>query len=162
LIHYRQPEVEVTIFYIDIQTVGSDFHRTYPEVRKAFRFIRTIPADIVPIDDGRLSLTYFDPSERASRDANFDLVVLSTGMVPPGDRDETARRLQVDPSEHGFAASSDRLAAGGVFLAGSVQGPMTIREASADAVSAAFAALRYLYPSCGSVPHGMLHSGKEG
>ncbi len=48
LIRHRQPQTDITIFFIDIQTFGRDFESFYRQSQHEFRFIRAIPGEVPP------------------------------------------------------------------------------------------------------------------
>jgi len=140
LIQHRRPETEVTFFYMDVQTFGRDFETFYHQVRRQVRLVRALPADILDNGDGRLKVTYFDAAAGASAEAPFDLVSLSVGLLPAKDAPELGALLGIGTDADGFLHPP---AAGGVFLAGTVAGPMGIAEsiASAGRVAGQVAAL---------------------
>ena len=74
LIKSRQPEAEMTIFYMDIQSFGRDFQDFLNKIKADVRLIRAIPADVLETEDDRLLITYFDSAARESREEIFDLV----------------------------------------------------------------------------------------
>jgi len=147
LIKIRQPDTEITFFYIDVQTFGKNFQVFYDEIQKNIRQIRTIPADIYPTKDGRLQLTYFDSAESQSVDENFDLVVLSIGLIPGQDNPDLAGLFNLEIFETGFLSSAAKGTPGvcdGIFTAGTVQGPMSIPETIANATGVSWKVIRYL------------------
>jgi heterodisulfide reductase subunit A len=141
LIRHRQPETDITIFFIDIQTFGRDFESFYRQSQQQFRFIRAIPGDAFQLDGSGIRLSYMDDSSRQSREEVFDLVVLSTGMVPPEGLAQTADDLGLTLAPTGYVGA---LAHRGVFAAGAVRGPMRIEETIADARHTASQVLAFL------------------
>ena len=141
LVRYRQPETDITIFFIDIQTFGRDFESIYRQSQDEFRFIRAIPADAFQLEDSGIRLSYMDDASRQSREEVFDLIVLSTGMLPPEGLVQTAGDLGLTLAPSGFM---DAQASRGVFAAGAVRGPMRIEETIADARHTACQVLAFL------------------
>ncbi len=132
-IRHLHPETEITVFYIDLQSVGRAPDAFLEECRRGLRLIRAVPGEALGAADGGIRLTWFDDAGRMSREEAFDLVVLSAGMQPPADLEETLAPLGLPRDSFGFAAEEgDR-----VFAAGSVRRPMTIAEAIADSRRAA-------------------------
>jgi heterodisulfide reductase subunit A-like polyferredoxin len=82
-----------------------------------------------------------DDSSRQSREEVFDLVVLSTGMVPPEGLAQTADDLGLALAPSGYVAAQ---AHRGVFAAGAVREPMRIAETIADARHTACQVLAFL------------------
>ncbi|HEX5681658.1 MAG TPA: FAD-dependent oxidoreductase [Desulfobacterales bacterium] len=141
LIRRRQPQTDITIFFIDIQTFGRDFESFYRESQREIRFIRAIPGDAFQVEDSGIRLSYVDDSSRQSREEIFDLVVLSTGMVPPEGLAQTAGGLGLALTPSGYMGAQ---AHRGVFAAGAVRGPMRIEETIADARHTACQVLAFL------------------
>jgi heterodisulfide reductase subunit A len=136
-----RPQTEITVFYIDIQSFGRDFEAFYRQCRQELRLIRAIPSEAFAVDGGGIRLIYTEDSLHPAVEAVFDLVVLSTGMVPPAGLDDIAARLGCTPADSGFAS---RDAGGGIFAAGAVRGPMSIADSMADARDAAARVLAFL------------------
>lgn len=149
LIKERQPETDITFFYIDVQTFGKDFEQFYQDVQKDVRLMRTIPGDIFEVDNQRLKVTFADNNTHETLDAVFDLVVLSIGITPCTDAEDLARLLHLERGDSGFIAMNGLKTAtfgNGVFAAGTVQGPMSIPETIASAGKAAWEIFKYLNP----------------
>jgi heterodisulfide reductase subunit A len=143
----RQPETDITFFYIDVQTFGRDFEALYAKLRDIVRMKRAIPADIILTDDAQLEITYFDNDAAEGVQELFDMAVLSVGMTPRSAAAELATTLGLSLADTGFvapAAPSGATAAGGIFTAGSALGPMSIAESIADAGRAAWRTVTYL------------------
>lgn len=141
LIRHRHPQIEATVFYIDIQTFGKDFGTVYPTHQEDLRFVRAIPGDILPAESGRLKVVYAADETHEGREEEFDLVSLSVGITPCAGAERMLSALGIDPPENGFpGASRDP----GVFLAGAAAGPMSIAESVADAGRAAMEAAAFL------------------
>jgi heterodisulfide reductase subunit A len=150
LIKERQPETEITFFYIDVQTFGKDFEQFYREVREDIRMIRAIPGDIYEIEDHRLKVNFVNHPLHETGEAVFDLVVLSVGITPGEDIGALSRIFEMDPDEFGFLKAGGRgmpASKNGVFTAGTVQGPMSISESIAAAGGAVWGIIRYLQDS---------------
>jgi heterodisulfide reductase subunit A len=149
LIKSRQADVDLTFFYIDVQSFGKDFDRFYPLIQDDVRIIRSIPGDIYPDENDRLKIIYADSKTHQSTEEGFDLVVLSVGMTPCDGIKETADRINVPLADTGFIKGSTEPgdlvpSDGGVFIAGSAKGPMHIAESITDAGKAAWDVLNYL------------------
>ncbi|MDM8526048.1 FAD-dependent oxidoreductase [Desulfococcaceae bacterium HSG8] len=136
----RGPETEITFFYIDVQTFGSDFQGVYEDIREEFRMIRAIPGDIFRTDDDRLQMAFLDSNTREPAEEIFDLVVLSAGLTPGKDTEHLAGLLGAELADTGFFSSSRD----GIFLAGAARGPMSIAESVASAGNAAWETVKYL------------------
>ncbi len=139
----RLPDLDVAVFYIDIQTFGRDFEPLFADIQQNIRLKRAIPGDIYNTGDDRPRMIYFDNETDKDAEEIFDMVVLSVGMAPREDAADLAASLGVPLSEDGFMAS-DRGGEGGVFTAGAVSGPKSIAESIADAGGATMETVTYL------------------
>ena len=147
LVKARQPETQVTFFYMDVQTFGRDFDEFYTKIRKDVRLVRAIPGDIYPAANDQLRVTYLDNTSSETFQEEFDLVVLSVGMTPCHGIKETAETLKLPLAETGFVEQADKgglTSEKGIFTAGSATGPMSIPESIASAGKTAFEVAKYL------------------
>ncbi len=142
LIDSLYPDTESTFFYIDVQNFGKDFATYYEKAKKKISMKRSICADIFETEEKKLIVTYFDKNSDQSEE--FDLVVLSVGMMPP-DKEITGL-LGIDIPDTEFIAqnSKNRMIKDGVFVAGSARGPMNIEESAADAGVTALDVINYI------------------
>ena len=149
LMKHHNPEIEITVFYMDIQNTGNNFPSFYEKCKQDLQFVRNIPVDVYPMEDERLRMRYTTEADGTPVDAEFDMVVLSIGIMPGADNQGMASLLGIDLNEDGFFQSADNLnrtstASSGVFLAGTVEGPKTIAASMAHAGQAAYEAMKYL------------------
>ncbi len=145
LIKTRCPQVDITFFYIDIQTFGKDFQDVFSRIKEDFTLVRTLPGDVFPAENDRLRVAYFDPGDRQGKEDLFDLMVLSVGITPAAENLPLARQFQLTPEPSGFWPISP---GPGVFCAGTVCGPMSIAESIASAGQAALHAAGYIRQAC--------------
>lgn len=136
-----RPQTEITVFYIDIQSFGRDFESFYRQCRQEVRLIRAIPSEAFAAPGEGVRLTYTEGALNPITDTVFDLVVLSTGMVPPAGLDALAARLGLTLADSGYASKDTEA---GLFTAGAVKGPRGIAESVADARDAAARVLAFL------------------
>lgn len=145
----NNPDTDITIFYMDIQNVGKNFSEFYEKCKLDLRFIRNIPVDIYPMEDDRLCLRYMGEDDGLAVDEEFDLVVLSIGIMPGHDNSKLSELLGVNLNEDGFFLSTDKLnrsttSKEGIFLVGTTEGPKTIAASMAHAGQTACEAMKYL------------------
>jgi heterodisulfide reductase subunit A len=122
------PATRITFFYMDVQTFGRDFPRLFSEFRDDIYWIREIPGDYYQAEGDRVGVIVEDEGEIG--DLAFDLMVLSIGMGPPDGEGPFEEWLDLRRGPEGFLTSPGE---GGVFLAGSASGPMTIPHTIAHA-----------------------------
>ena len=150
LINARQPESEISFFYIDVQTFGRDFVPFYRQVQEEVRMIRAIPGDIFETPEGQLRVTYITAETHETIEEIFDCVVLSVGLQPCKENLEVVRQLNLKLADSGFVNPSeieDEASDTGVFSAGAVGGPMSIAESIANAGETSLKILKYLEAS---------------
>lgn len=147
LIKKRQPRTQVSFFYIDIQTFGSNFQSTYRELPQHIDLIRAIPGDIFIMEDNRLRLLFFDNRSRQQLEDTFDLVVLSVGIIPGKGTDDLSKLFHLNLAETGFFPLSDspeNAVDNNIFVTGTACGPMNIAETVAHATRTAWRTVRFV------------------
>jgi heterodisulfide reductase subunit A len=138
------PGAAATIFYMDLRAYGKDFQQYYERAAEhGVRYVRSRPAAVVENPDRSVTVTYEDTLSGEVRAERFDMLVLSTAVVPAPDNRRLAAALGVDVDEHGFFVARDALldplqsTREGIFLAGGAQGPNDIPDSVALASGAA-------------------------
>jgi heterodisulfide reductase subunit A2 len=141
------PGLEATIFYNDIRAHGKGFEYYYESAKNNYgvRYIRGIVSTIKEDPQtGNLRLRYLQDNGEIV-DEEFDLVVLSTGLVPSPGTKELAEQLGITLDRFGFAAtgsfSANRTSRPGIYAAGVFEAPMDIPETVMSASSAAALAM---------------------
>lgn len=137
------PEIEPTIFYMDIRAYGKDFEIYYERARKEYgiRFIRSMISRIAEKPKTKdLIISYID-SEGKHKEEEFELVVLSVGLNPSRGAKDIAKKLGLELDDYGFCKTKEFLpldtSKPGIFVCGAFQGPKDIPETVAQASAAA-------------------------
>ena len=91
-VKHKNPDLDLTVFYMDIQNTGKSFPVFYETCKDNIRFIRSIPVDIFPIENDCLNIRLFDEAEGTPAMESFDLVVLSTGIMPNPDNQKLSEQ----------------------------------------------------------------------
>ena len=148
-VKHQSPEMDITVFYMDIQNIGKNFPVFYETCKNDFRFIRSIPVDIFGDANDRLTLRVFEEAVGEATMESFDLVVLSIGIMPNPDNAGISEQLGIDLDRDGFLACKDPLkktvtSQNGIFVAGTASGPNSIPGSMAQAGQAAGEVLKYL------------------
>ena len=126
---HKNPELEITIFYMDIQNTGNDFPVFYEQCKSGMTFNRSIPVDMYKTEDDRIQTRYMAAEGLSEAvEEEFDLVVLSVGITPADDNKLLSETVGVQLNSDGFYACADSLnkaATGqdGIFIAGTASGP---------------------------------------
>ena len=105
LIRSRQPGVQITCFYIDVQSFGKNFDTAYPVVQEQIEMIRAIPGDIFCSEEGDLRVVYFNANEKTSAETVFDVIILSVGLTPSPDNAHLAEIFHWRNDDNGFLKS---------------------------------------------------------
>lgn len=140
LAKYNKPDTDISIFYIDVQNTGKEFPAFYQKIQEDVNFLRCIPVDIYPSENDGLRIQYMPEEGGNSVAMDFDLAVLSVGIMPGGDTSSLSGMFDIAINEHGFLKQSGD----GVFLAGTAKGPSGIAGSIADSEQAAYDTMKYL------------------
>jgi heterodisulfide reductase subunit A2 len=140
LIKHKKEDTDISVFYIDIQNTAKEFPIFYEQVKNDVTFKRTIPVDIYQIEGDRLNLRYMPEEASAPLYEEFDLIVLSVGIMPGKDTKAISEKCEVGQNEFGFLNESGE----GMYTAGTAKGPGTIFDTIADSEKAAYETMKYL------------------
>ncbi|NWF54918.1 MAG: FAD-dependent oxidoreductase [Syntrophaceae bacterium] len=153
----HEKDVEPTIFFIDVRAYGKGFDTYYERAKKEYgvRYVRCAISRVVEDPRTRnLLITYLDEAGEI-KEEEFDLVVLSVGMVPASSTKQLAQNLGIELDAYGFAKTDplNPLATTrpGVYVCGVFQGPKDIPETVAQASGAAAAASQILSEARGTL-----------
>ncbi len=134
---HTHPEIEVTVFYMDIQNFGKDYDRLFGEASRRLKLIRGLPGDFYGVEDERVRLSYYDEASGQAISRPFDLVVLSVGIVPLDSNVFFEERLGLGQTEDGFLMQAQGTDRKNVVIAGTAEGPMDVSECITHAKRAA-------------------------
>jgi heterodisulfide reductase subunit A len=149
LIKEHNPDTDVTVYYIDIRAHGKGFEEYYHRLRENYQieYIRGRPAKVW--EDGKTNNITIRAEETLLNqitEREFDLVVLSMGLVPSEGTDRLAQMLSVTKSTDGFLQEAHpklrpvETTTEGVYICGCAQAPKDIPSSVAQARAAAAAA----------------------
>ena len=144
--------LDCAVFYMDMRTQGKDFDKYYENAAAAgVRFINTRPHTVKRDRQNRQTLIEYIDSTGVSLEENFDVVVLSTGLVIDPKARELAQRLGVELQENGFMKTSGfapvASSRSGIYACGAFTGPKDIPQSVMEASAAAYAATASLAES---------------
>ncbi|MBI4297604.1 MAG: CoB--CoM heterodisulfide reductase iron-sulfur subunit A family protein [Chloroflexi bacterium] len=135
-------EVKATIFHNDIRSWGKDFERFYQRTENlpGIRFIRSYVSLGREIPETKnVTIRYSTPTDGV-KEEEFDMVVLSVGLNPPGDVQELARKFGIELEPHNFCKNDPtnpiQTSRKGIFVSGAFQGPIDIPESVVTASGA--------------------------
>jgi heterodisulfide reductase subunit A len=152
----HEPDLDVTIFFLDLRAFGKDFDRFCDRARNQLgvRFVRSFISRTYEMPDTRnIALVHAGPDVRQVEE-EFDMVVLSLGLEPSASLKEQAERLQIVLNRWGFAQTSELCpmdsSRPGVFVGGAFQEPKDIPDTVMQASAAASRAMALLAPARGT------------
>jgi heterodisulfide reductase subunit A-like polyferredoxin len=139
----HDPNIEATIFYIDLRAFGKGFddYVIAAEKKHGVRYVRAMVSKVYEQpENNNLEIRYVDEKGEISTE-EFDLVVLSVGVQVNEEVKEQARTLGVEVDRFGFTKKPtfEPLATSrpGVFTCGVFNGPKDIPETVSEASGAA-------------------------
>jgi heterodisulfide reductase subunit A len=146
IIKEHEPETAIAVYYNDIRAFGKGFEELYHRVREDYgvEFIRGRPAKLT-LDPEKQSITIRAEETLLNKitEREFDLVVLSTGLLPSDGSKNIGKLLGIQTSPDGFFMEAHPklrpvdTAVDGIFVAGCAQGPKDIPDSVAQAKAAA-------------------------
>ena len=136
----HDPEVDITIYYMDIRTQGKDFDKARERAEAmGIKFVRAKVADVTPWQN-RLQLTYSTLDKQHCFEP-FDMVVLSVGLESPKDAHGISEITGVALNNYDFCRTETfaplQTSREGIVVAGAFQGPKDIPESVTQASAAA-------------------------
>jgi heterodisulfide reductase subunit A len=153
----HDPDIEPTIFYIDMRAFGKGFEQYFnnAEATHSIRYIRSMVSRLVELQQSRnLRIRYFK-DDYTFTEEEFDLVVLATGIIPSNKVKDLADRFGLDLNEYGFCMkkgfSPTTTSKSGIFVSGTFGEPKDIPETVIEASSAAAEASSLLAPARGTL-----------
>ncbi len=141
--HY--PDIEITVFYMDIRAFGKGFEDLFMRSKQAgVQYIRGLPGEFFEDPQTRnITLITEDTNTGAIQQHEFDTVVLSVGVIPRRDSDIIRKLFTLSRTEDGFFMESHPklkpvdAPTGGVFFAGCVEYPKDVKDSVTQASAAA-------------------------
>ncbi len=135
----RNSDLDISIFYMDVRTMGKDYERYYERAKNEYgiRYMRSSVSCVREMQRTKdLKITYADESGNLNEET-FNMVVLSTGFTPPQGIKDTALKLNVELNEYNFCGTEEfsptRTNVPGIFVAGAFSKPMDIPETVVEA-----------------------------
>jgi heterodisulfide reductase subunit A len=149
--------IQPTIFYNDLRAFGKGFERYYESAKNKFgvSYIKGIPSTVKEIQQNNNLLLEYTGDDGKKVQGEFDMVVLSVGMIPSASITELADRLDIELDEHGFCRTKElqpnTTSRPGIYAAGAFNAPMDIPESVMSASSAACLASRAIAEARGTL-----------
>ncbi len=152
LIRDKYPDVNVTVFYIDVRTPGKNFDEFYRRAVEQYgvNYIKGQVGKVIPQPDGKLLVQGVDLLDNRQILKEADMVVLATAIEPNPDVRKIATMLTASIDTNNFLTEAHaklrpvESPTAGIFLSGVCQGPKDIPETVAQAGAAAVKAIGLL------------------
>ena len=152
LLREHYPDVEPTVYYMDLRAYGKGFEEFVERAREEFgvNFVRGRVARIEEDPASKDLLLMVENTEAGElTHERYELVVLSVGLAPPEGHKLLSELLGLQTDDYGFFESDDpktnpTSGPEGVFICGCAAGPKDIPDSVAEASAAAMQAVNYL------------------
>jgi len=151
------PEIEATIFYMDMRAYGKDFDKYIERAKKEYkvRFVRSRVSHVKEDTMTKQLTIHYETEEGEMVSEGFDLVVLSVGLEPIRNHQEIANIFDIDLNPYGFVKTSIfeplQTSRPGIFVSGVFSGPKDVPETVAQASAAAAQASSLLSEARGTL-----------
>ncbi len=141
----HHPEMECVVFYMDIRAFGKGYEDLYKRSKiQGVKYIRGIPGNIVEDPETKnLIVTVENTTTGKIERHEFEMLVLSVGVIPRPETTQIQRALTLSKTPDGFLMESHYqlnpidAPTGGVFLAGCCESPKDIKSSVIQASGAA-------------------------
>ncbi|HOP47514.1 MAG TPA: FAD-dependent oxidoreductase [Desulfobacteraceae bacterium] len=141
--------VETTIFYNDLKAYGKGFWGFYQKaVENGVRYVKARPYDAFEDPETKnITLRYESLETGKIVQEEFELLVLSTGLIASDRNERLAKLLNIELDELGFFKEKSPLLAPletnveGIYLCGGATGPIDISESVVQACAASMKAV---------------------
>ncbi len=134
----QNPDVQVTVFYIDLRTPGR-YMKVLEKVQAQpnVTFVKGKVAEAVEGEKGNVVLTVEDAVRGEKLTLTYDMAILATGMQPSLAGEDLPIPVALD--EDGFIVNGEEA---GIFAAGCARMPLDVMRSAQSATSAAMKAVQ--------------------
>ena len=148
--HY--PDMEITVFYIDIRAFGKGFEDLYTRSRHlGVKYVRGLPGSVEELSDNTMKVAVENTATGKIQFHELDMLVLAIGIQPSSGTQKLQEMLglQLTPDGYYLEAHPKLLpvdaATRGIFFAGCAEGPKDIKESVTQGTAAAGRAARLMH-----------------
>jgi heterodisulfide reductase subunit A len=145
------PMADVTVYYLHIRAFGKGFNEFYQQAKgMGVDFVKGKIAKITEKENGNLMVRYEDVYKGKVKEAEHDLVVLATGILPEEGIPGMFSNIELETDPFHFVKQTDELSnpamtsIPGVFVAGAASGPMDIPDSILSAGAASSETASYI------------------
>ncbi len=139
----HDPELNITIFNIDIRAFGKNFEEFYNRAQREYgiKYISSRPPEVIVDAKNALSLKYEDFNTGDIKTQDFDMVILSIGLDPADSTRALAQSSGIALNDFGNITTTVEnpveTSVPGIYVCGVAQGPKDIPDTVAQASAAA-------------------------
>ncbi len=143
LIKEHYPEIECSIFYLDMRTYGKGFERYFERARDEYgiKFIRGRIGNVTEIPENKNLRVQYEDERGILRKSDFEMLVLSVGLAPNKDIEKLASICSIETDKWHFIKTEKFLPVAttrqGIFMCGTASAPKDIPETVVEASAAA-------------------------
>lgn len=138
------PDIEITVFYMDLRAFGKGFEELLMRSRSnGVRYIRGLPGDVrQDPETGNLILTVENTTAHRLETHEVDMLVLSVGATPSTHTEVIRQMVSLSKSPSGFLKEAHPklrpvdTPTKGVYIAGAAESPKDVRESVTQASAA--------------------------
>lgn len=153
----HSPDVEATIFYMDMRSYGKEFDKYVERAEKEYgvRYVRGRVSQVEEQPENQnLVLTYEDEEANLGKE-EFDMVILSVGLDASKAASQFREKFDIELNNYYFARTSTfeplKTNVPGIFVGGAFSGPKDVPETVAQASAVAAEAGSILSEARGSL-----------
>jgi len=138
-----RPELEITVFYMDIRAYGKDFDSYFDSVAAlpGVSYRRCMVSSVHEYRQTRNLQLRYVTGDGELRDEDFDMVVLAVGFAPPAGVQRLAQAAGIELNRYGFCETGpfapNISSRPGIIVGGAFREPEDIPETVVDSSSAA-------------------------
>lgn len=132
------PEIEITIFFMDLQEGGYLQEITFAELdRTGIDYLNCRPVKFENYKSN-IKIVYEDQNKGLTGELMTEMVVLSEGLHSNMDNEQWSLLFNLQSDSYGFLSSIESEEETGIFLAGTIKEPADIAAAISDGKKTAF------------------------
>jgi heterodisulfide reductase subunit A len=152
---HSHDSLECHIYYMDVRAFGKGFDQYYDRAKElGIHYIPSRPSAVEPVKETGNVLVEYVSDDGHVNHQEYDMVILSTGVIPTESAKEIQDVFDVRFNKHGFCRTMDfgpiDSSKEGVFVCGPFTEPKDIPETVMEASSAASRAMVYLAEARGT------------
>ena len=145
LLKQHDPEVDITVYYMDMRAFGKGFEDLYMQSRAAgVKYVRGLPGEVVEDPGtGNLIVTVENTTAGRLERHELDMLILSVGALPRQETEPIRQLLTLSRTGDGFIMESHPklkpvdTPTRGVFVAGCAESPKDVKDSVTQASAAA-------------------------